>query len=171
MAKKSKKQKNHEVKPSNDLASQNVDELVNDELDGILLSTHERDVCIQISEWDAIHTQRAQALLAIDEGATQAQAGERGGLTKGQVRYWLGKYREMRLDIFPDSILKEEGAELANLQAEAPEEDRVETESPVKVETSKGKKSKKKKGKRTTRKKKKPENNKGKGKKNKKKSK
>ena len=36
---------------------------------------------------------RARALLALDEGVTQAVAGERAGLCSRRVRYWLARYR------------------------------------------------------------------------------
>ncbi len=74
-----------------------------------LLSPEERISCQQISLLEIVpHSQRAVALIALDEGATQAQAGERSGLTKGQVKYWLGKFRGQRLTIFPAELLEPE---------------------------------------------------------------
>ncbi len=58
-----------------------------------------------ISTGNDLHGQRALALLAIDEGSTQEQAGQRAGLTTGQVKYWLGKFRRVRMDIFPEQVL------------------------------------------------------------------
>ena len=59
------------------------------------------------------HSQRARALLALDGGATQIEAGQISGLTKGQVRYWLAKFREIRLSIFPPELIDRQ----SNLQA------------------------------------------------------
>ena len=61
-----------------------------------LLTLEERIVCEQITLEEAPHSQRATALIALDEGSTQAQAGERSGLTKGQLRYWLGQFKSPR---------------------------------------------------------------------------
>ena len=97
--------------------------MVNEESEGKLLSSQERSVCIRFAEGDTLHSQRAQALLAIDDGNTQAQAGQRAGLTKGQVSYWLGKYRKIRLEIFPESFLKEAQADLTISKAETPAEE------------------------------------------------
>lgn len=72
-----------------------------------LLSSHEREICSRISEGNTIHSQRAMAILAIEAGATQTQAGQGSGLTRGQVRYWLEKFRDQGLDIFPQDILQE----------------------------------------------------------------
>jgi hypothetical protein len=70
-----------------------------------LLTPEERAACQEISMGGTPHSQRATALLALDEGATQIQAAEQAGLTKGQVRYWLGKFRQERLAIFPEELL------------------------------------------------------------------
>ena len=97
---------------------------------GKLLSAQEREVFTRISMGEAPHSHRAQALLAIDEGATQAAAGEAAGLTSGQVNYWLAKFRKEGLAMFPeDALLEPEPAAVC----EAPEKT-----------TKKGKKGKKK---------------------------
>ena len=179
MAKKSKKQSSRETQQSSEASKQNVDVLAEEVSEGKLLSSQEHGLCVRISEGDTIHSQRAQALLAIDEGASQRQAAQRAGLTRGQVKYWLGKYRKMRLDIFPESILVEAGAGLVESQAETPEVDAVSDVGGGKVGKSKAKKSKKKKSKpkkskkkvakpRTKKKSKKSKKKKGKGKKKKK---
>ncbi len=48
-----------------------------------LLMPLERTVCEQIATGDTPHSRRAAALLALDQGATQVEAGERVGLSKG----------------------------------------------------------------------------------------
>jgi CHAD domain-containing protein len=47
---------------------------------------------------------RARALLALDEGVTQAVAGERAGLCSRRVRYWLARYRAEGLAIYGDPV-------------------------------------------------------------------
>ena len=81
-----------------------------------LLSYEERDILGEVATKDPPFSQRAQALLAIDEGTTQAAAGQKAGLTKGQMRYWLTKFRKVRIAIFPEELLdqiqRDEGDEV-----------------------------------------------------------
>jgi hypothetical protein len=72
-----------------------------------LLNSEERDILSQIATNDPPHSWRAQALLAVDEGATQADAGRQAECTTGQVRYWLGKFRKDRTSIFPEELLNQ----------------------------------------------------------------
>jgi len=127
----------------------------NDVQEGKLLSEQEREAFKMISTGNDLHGQRALALLAIDEGATQEQAAQQSGLTAGQVKYWLGKFRRVRMEIFPEQVLKAEQVEKAD-----------KTKKVKKTKKKKGKKSKKKKAKKSKNKKGK---NKGKKKKTKKK--
>jgi len=106
-----------------------------------LLAPTERVALKMISAGSAPHNQRAAALLAIDGGATQAQAAEQAGLTRGQVKYWLAKFRQVRLDIFPQPEAAPEQVE----QVAEPKE-KAEVEKPAKA-SKKGKKAKGKKGK------------------------
>ena len=106
-----------------------------------LLAPTERVALKMISVGSAPHSQRAAALLAIDGGATQAQAAEQAGLTRGQVKYWLAKFRQVRLDIFPQPEAAPEQVE----QVAEPKE-KAEVEKPAKA-SKKGKKAKGKKGK------------------------
>ena len=70
-----------------------------------LLMEKERVICRKVAGTnEAPHNQRAQALLALNEGLSQAQAGERAGLTLGQVKYCLSKFRQQRLDFFPEHL-------------------------------------------------------------------
>jgi hypothetical protein len=79
----------------------------NPEDENRLLSSEEAAILSQIASNEQPHSGRAQALLAIDGGATQAEAGHQAGLTKGQVRYWLGKFRKERMSIFPVELLNQ----------------------------------------------------------------
>ena len=100
---------------------------------GKLFNPKERAVCERVAAGEAPWGQRAQALLALDEGATQVEAGDRAGLTLGQVRYWLDRFRQDGLSIFP------EGEEAETTEIEAAEA----------AKKSKKKKKKKRKAKKT----------------------
>ena len=71
-----------------------------------LLDPGERAACEQLVSGEAPHNQRAQALLALDQGATQREAGQVAGLSQGQVKYWLGKFRKIGMSIFPEDVLE-----------------------------------------------------------------
>ena len=72
-----------------------------------LLPRHERSVLELIAPRDDLHGRRAKALLALDEGATQEEAGKRAGMSARRVRHWLAGLRQKRLGIFPPRILAE----------------------------------------------------------------
>jgi hypothetical protein len=104
-----------------------------------------------ISTGNDLHGQRAIALLAVDQGATRAEAAQQAGLTPGQVKYWLGKFRQVRMQIFPEELLKAE---------------QLDQEPKGAAKAGESKKSKKGKAKKSKKKsKKKTKKNKGKGKK------
>ena len=79
--------------------------------DGNLLSEQERVAFRMIATGNDLHGQRAIALLAVDKGATQAEAAQQAGLTRGQVKYWLEKFRQVRMQIFPEELLRAESIE------------------------------------------------------------
>ncbi len=68
-----------------------------------ILSLEERAICTQIAGGEAPYSLRAQALLSIDQGATRREAATTSGLSVDQVKYWLGRFRLLRLDIFPQA--------------------------------------------------------------------
>ncbi len=74
----------------------------NPEKEQRLLSSEEQAVIGRIATKEPPDSQRAQALLALDKGATQAEAGRQAGLTKGQVSYWLAKFRKDGIYIFSE---------------------------------------------------------------------
>jgi hypothetical protein len=126
----------------------NQDDIVQE---GKLLSEQERVAFKMISTGNDLHGQRAIALLAVDQGATRAEAAQQAGLTPGQVKYWLGKFRQVRMQIFPEELLKAE---------------QLDQEPKGSSKAGKSKKSKKGKAKKSKKKsKKKTKKNKGKGKK------
>jgi hypothetical protein len=69
---------------------------------GKLLNVEERAACEILAEGDSLNSRRAQGLLALNEGATYKEAGEEAGLTLGQVRYLLKKFRNDHMAIFPE---------------------------------------------------------------------
>ena len=130
--------------------------------EGKLLSAQERVAFRMISTGNDLHGQRAIALLAIDEGASQEQAAQRAGLTAGQVKYWLGKFRRVRMEIFPEQVLL---TDQFDPQQETTDTGAQAADKLKKAKKSQGKKSKKKSGKKSkTKKGKKSKNEKGKGK-------
>ncbi len=133
---------------------------------GKLLSAQEREAFKMISTGNDLHGQRALALLAIDEGATQEQAGQRAGLTTGQVKYWLGKFRRVRMEIFPEKVLNADQMALDQEASDQGAQVADKTKKSKKTKKSQGKKSKKKTSKKSkTKKGKKSKNKKSKKKK------
>lgn len=79
-----------------------------------LLTAEEQVACQKIAaSGEGLAGQRAAALLAIDQGATRAQASEQTGLTVSQVGYLLSVFRKKHLSMFPDAepIEEEEASE------------------------------------------------------------
>ncbi len=56
---------------------------------------HERMAAVE-----GVRARRAVALLALDEGLPQTQAGARAGMSARRVRYWLARYRVEGLSIY-----------------------------------------------------------------------
>lgn len=124
-----------------------------------LLSSEERSVLRQMANKEPPHSQRAEMLLAIDEGATQAEAGSLAGLTKGQVRYWLTKFRKIGMSAFPEELLNQarQDAGVDEVRPDLPEAEQtaepvdevVALQEDAPKAKKKGKKKAKKKGKKT----------------------
>ena len=72
-----------------------------------ILTSQERAICEQITSREAPHSQRALALLALDEKHTQALAAEQAGLSPGQVKYLAAQFRKLRMSIFPTALLED----------------------------------------------------------------
>jgi Mg-chelatase subunit ChlI len=65
---------------------------------GLSLTRTEVTFCKNRAEESGLTGQRAMALLAIHQGETQAKAVEISGLTLGQVRYIIGRFRLHRTE-------------------------------------------------------------------------
>ena len=115
-----------------------------------LLTSPEQAICKQIADHEAPHSQRAVALLALNENGTQTQAAEESGLSVGQVKYWVAEFRKKRLDIFPETLLeglnakpkKEKGTDV-KVEPEAVKEIAELADDKPKVKKGKNKKGKK----------------------------
>ena len=136
-------------------------------IEGFPLKTEEYTACKKISVFEEIYGRRARALLALDEGHTQTQAAAESGLTLGQVRYWLAKFRRERMRIFQEITVFEllKTAELPT--EETPEIEKKANDPNRKKSLEKGLKTKKTKNEKSSKKKK----AKGKSKKNREKNK
>jgi CHAD domain-containing protein len=72
---------------------------------GRLLASAERAACLEIARRSDLHGRRARALLALDDGQTQEEAGRRAGMSERRVRFWLAGLRQKRLRVFPARVL------------------------------------------------------------------
>jgi transposase-like protein len=79
-----------------------MDEQQNEQL---VLTAVERAACERVARGEAPQAQRAQAILALGDGATLADAAAQSGLTENQVKLWRGRFRNGRLSIFPEESL------------------------------------------------------------------
>lgn len=96
------------------MVEENGIELFITEAESLILET--------LAQGDVPYSQRAQALLAIDAGSTIEQAAQVAQLKMTQVRYWIGRFRNGRLEAFPDSLIEEsEASVMAAQKAVAPE--------------------------------------------------
>lgn len=73
-----------------------------------LLTTKEKATCQRLAKLNIdLISQRAEALLLLDQGHTQTEAAQQTGLTLGQLRYLCSRYRQKKMAIFPDSLLNQ----------------------------------------------------------------
>lgn len=138
---------------------------------GNLLNKKERESCEYITKLNiGLFSQRAKALLLLDDGHTQVKSAELSKLTIGQLRYLLVLFKEKRMDLFPGHTLPATSSEEPSTQTSQPEKPTVKKKKKDKKKKKKGKKKNKEKSGKDKKKKKKKER-KGKKKKNKKKKK
>ncbi len=78
----------------------------------VLLSDLQRVECSRIEQsGDTLHGRRAAALLLIDGGATHRETSTKTGLTIGQVRYVLNRFRKLGMAVFPAPAAEKQKAE------------------------------------------------------------
>ncbi len=104
---------------------------------GKLLTQDEKNLCEIIANLNIrLISQRAKALLFIDQGHTQAKSAELSSLSIGQLRYLLVLFKEKGINLFPAHLLpqKEAAAPLAKEAEEVKEISEPEIKVPVPVE-------------------------------------
>ena len=69
-----------------------------------------------ISVNGSFYRKHAIALLAINNGVTQAAAATSSGLTLNQVRYWLKKFRSQGLQAFPETVVDKQTIPMAKIK-------------------------------------------------------
>jgi hypothetical protein len=108
-----------------------------------LLTVEEQDVCQEIAaSGERLAGQRAAALLAIDGGATRAQASKQTGLTVGQIGYLLHTFRQKHLAMFPDAKPKEHKGEKEAKKSKKGKKAKAEKKPKKDKKAKKGKKDK-----------------------------
>lgn len=80
-------------------------ELAGGDDDGVLMSAAERAVHEAQASADGPRSRRARALLALDRGLSQVEAGRVAGLSDRRVRYWLARYRVAGAGIYGDEAV------------------------------------------------------------------
>lgn len=91
----------------------------------------------------SFYRKHAIALLAINNGVTQAAAATTSGLTLNQVRYWLKKFRSQGLQAFPETVVDKQTIPTAN--ADSPDTKPKKSNKEKKQKTGKNDKQKTKK--------------------------
>ena len=91
-----------------------------------LLNAEERAALTQFASKESLESQRALALLAIDNDKSQSQAAEESGLTVGQVKYIRSKFLKKRLDAFPAQMIAESVSAADEETAVSPDTARME---------------------------------------------
>lgn len=85
-----------------------------------LLTPTQVTKCKKIAAGETEFSQRAAVLLAIHHGASQAVAASETGLTIGQVRYWVAKFRRLAMAAFPQTPAAETSTKSVNVATAKP---------------------------------------------------
>ena len=110
-----------------------------------MLTLKEGAFCRKLAALDKnLATQRATALLALDEGITRAEAAAKAGLTVGQLRYLLARFRLKRLEMFSDELLGKEPTQEAKAKEKVKSKKKPEKPKKKKKKNKKTAKAKKK---------------------------
>lgn len=104
-----------------------------------LLDPQQYQLCQQIAEGNPPWSQRAKALMAINDGASETDASELSQLRTTQVKFWLDKFNQVGMDIFSEALRND----VQDLPVSSPEN--IGEELPISNESGDPKKLKKKK--------------------------
>ena len=107
----------------------------------IFVTAEESLVLEALVQAEAPYSQRAQALLAVDAGSTIEQAARVANLKVTQVRYWIGRFRNGRLGVFPDWLIDEVEV---SVQVASPKPKKKKKEKKSKAKAARSKKGDKK---------------------------
>lgn len=72
----------------------------------LFITEEEFQLLEALAQADVPHSLRAQAILAVDAGSSMEQAAMVANLKLTQVRFWLGRFRNSRLNIFPEAMIE-----------------------------------------------------------------
>jgi len=70
-----------------------------------LLTDSEQAACSSLAHRPDLHGRRARALISLDQGATQIEAGKVAQMSARWVRHWLASFRARRMRVFPPRVL------------------------------------------------------------------
>ncbi len=144
------------------IAAQEADMARKTSISSLLSATQRADIKRIAQNENELHSRRANTLLLIDSGSTHREASTKAGLTLGQVRYIINRFRKLGLAAFPPPPMEEI---TASKQKPKPKEDKSVTKDVKKDKKKKDKKSKKEKAKKKDADSKKKKGKKKKGKK------
>ncbi|MCG8394734.1 MAG: helix-turn-helix domain containing protein [Pseudomonadales bacterium] len=130
-----------------------------------LLTPSQRKTCQEKQSQPGTTGARAKALLAVDAGTTQADAANQSGLSLGQVRYCLRRFREVGMALFPATDSPAKTSSSATPSAKKKAKSSTTKTSSKNSKKNKGKNKKKDKGKKKDKKSDKPSSGKKKDKK------
>lgn len=86
----------------------------------LTLTTEETEVLSRLREGSPPGSSRAAAILALAEGGDLDSAVGLSGLTAGQVRYWLGRFRSRRIAALVATVASVEHASVPQADGEDP---------------------------------------------------
>lgn len=120
----------------------------------LFVNEEESSTLEKIALGEAPFSQRAQAILAVDAGSNLKQAALVAGLRVTQVRYWVNRFNNSRLDVFPEAMIakiKERqslktGAEKVTMEKEKTKASKKKSKNGEPKAKKKDKQNKKKKG-------------------------
>jgi CHAD domain-containing protein len=102
-------------------------ELAGDGDDGLIIAAAERAVHEAHASGEGARARRAQALLALDRGLSQVEAGRVAGLSDRRVRYWLARYRVEGAGIYDDEAVDPGAAQAGAERKKRPDIARTDT--------------------------------------------